>query len=120
MIIPVTVLALAWFIVINHVYVRRVRSNKTSGFSHTFYKETTQFLYRFLVVGAAFSSVAVLLIGLNNDHTKLSSLVRLQRTVDAAEQGLRMIGLTPATTFVLLLVVYALLLTVRHEQIKWP
>jgi hypothetical protein len=120
MIIPVTVLALAWFIVINHVYVRRVRSNKTSGFSHTFYKETTQFLYRFLVVGAAFSSVAVLLMGLNNDHTKLSSLVRLQRTVDGAEQGLRLVGLTPATTFVLLLVVYALLLAVRHEQIKWP
>lgn len=120
MIIPVTVLALAWFIVINHVYVRRVRSSKTSGFSHTFYKETTQFLYRFLVVGAAFSSVAVLLMGLNNDHTKLASLVRLQRTVDGAERGLRMVGLTPATTFVLLLIVYALLLAVRHEQIKWP
>jgi hypothetical protein len=120
MIIPVTVLALAWFIVINHVYVRRVRSNKTSGFGHTFYKETTQFLYRFLVVGAAFSSVAVLLMGLNNDHTKLANLVRLQRTVDGAERGLRTIGLTPATTFVLLLVVYALLLAVRHEEVKWP
>jgi hypothetical protein len=120
MIIPVTVLALAWFIVINHVYVRRVRSNKTSGFGHTFYKETTQFLYRFLVVGAAFSSVAVLLMGLNNDHTKLSSLVRLERTVNGAERGLRMVGLTPATTFVLFVLVYALLLAVRHEQLKWP
>jgi hypothetical protein len=120
MIIPVTVIALAWFIVINHVYVRRVRSSKTSGFSHTFYKETTQFLYRFLVVGAAFSSVAVLLMGLNNDHTKLASLVRLQRTVDGAERGLRTVGLTPATTFVLLLLVYALLLAIRHEEIKWP
>jgi hypothetical protein len=120
MIIPFTVLALAWFIVINHVYVRRVRSNKTSGFSHTFYKETTQFLYRFLVVGAAFSTVAVLLMGLNNDHTKLASLVRLQRSVDGAERGLRFIGLTPATTFVLLLIVYALLLVVRHEEVKWP
>jgi hypothetical protein len=120
MIIPITVLALAWFIVLNHVYVRRVRANKTSGFSHTFYKETTQFLYRFLVVGAAFSSVAVLLMGLNNDHTKLASLVRLQRVVDGAERGLRIVGLTPATTFVLLLVVYALLLAVRHEQINWP
>jgi hypothetical protein len=120
MIIPVTVLALAWFIIVNHVYVRRVRSNKTSGFSHTFYKETTPFLYRFLVVGAAFSSVAVLLMGLNNDHTKLASLVPLQRGVDGAERGLRMVGLTPATTFVLLLLVYALLLAVRHEQIKWP
>jgi hypothetical protein len=120
MIIPVTVLALAWFIVINHVYVRRVRASKTDGFSHTFYKETTQFLYRFLVVGAAFSSVAVLVMGLNNDHTKLASLVRLQRTMDGAERGLRMVGLTPATTFVLLLVVYALLLAVRHEEIKWP
>jgi hypothetical protein len=120
MIIPVTVLALAWFIVINHMYVRRVRSNKTSGFGHTFYKETTQFLYRFLVVGAAFSSVAVLLMGLNNDHTKLSSLVRLERTVNGAEWGLRMVGLTPATTFVLFVLVYALLLAVRHEQLKWP
>src|SRR5688572_28812676 len=120
MIIPVTVLALAWFIVINHVYVRRVRASKTSGFSHTFYKETTQFLYRFLVVGAAFSSVAVLLMGLNNDHTKLSSLTRLKWTVDGAERGLRMVGLTPATTFVLLLLVYALLLAVRHEHVKWP
>jgi hypothetical protein len=120
MIIPVTVLALAWFIVINHVYVRRVRANKTSGFGHTFYKETTQFLYRFLVVGAAFSSVAVLLMGLNNDHTKLSSLTRLQRGVDGAEGALRMVGLTPATTFVLLIVVYALLLAVRHEQVRWP
>jgi hypothetical protein len=120
MIIPITVLVLAWFIIINHVYVRRVRASKTSGFSHTFYKETTQFLYRFLVVGAAFSSVAILLMGLNNDHTKLSSLVRLQRGVDGAERGLRMVGLTPATTFVLLLLVYGLLLAVRHEQIKWP
>ena len=120
MIIPVTVLALAWFIVINHVYVRRVRLNKTLGFSHTFYRETTQFFYRFLVVGAAFSTVAVLLMSLNNDHTRLASLVRLQRTVDGAERGLRFIGLTPATTFVLLLVLYALLLAVRHEQIKWP
>ena len=120
MIIPVTVLALAWFIVINHVYVRRVRANKASGFSHTFYKETTSFLYRFLVVGAAFSTVAVLLMGINNDHTKIVSLVRLQRTVDGAERGLRMIGLTPATTFVLVLLVYALLLAVRHGRIKWP
>src|SRR5688572_10290778 len=120
MIIPVTVLALAWFIVINHVYVRRVRANKTSGFGHTFYKETTSFLYRFLVVGAAFSTVAVLLMGINNDHTKIVSLVRLQRAVDGAERGLRMIGLTPATTFVLVLVVYALLLAVRHGRIKWP
>jgi hypothetical protein len=120
MIIPVTVLALAWFIVINHVYVRRVRASKTDGFGHTFYKETTQFLYRFLVVGAAFSSVAVLVMGLNNDHTKLASLVRLQRTMDGAERGLRMVGLTPATTFVLLLVVYGLLLAVRHDALKWP
>ncbi|MDQ3950105.1 MAG: hypothetical protein M3282_07145, partial [Gemmatimonadota bacterium] len=120
MIIPVTVLALAWFIILNHGYVRRVRANKTWGFGHTFYKETTPFLYRFLVVGAAFSSVAVLLMGLNNDHTKLSSLLRLHRGVDGAERGLRMVGLTPATTFVLLLVVYALLLAVRHEQIPWP
>jgi hypothetical protein len=120
MIIPVTVLALAWFIVINHVYVRRVRANNTSGFGHTFYKETTSFLYRFLVVGAAFSTIAVLFMGINNDHTKLGSLVRLQRTVDGAERGLRFIGLTPATTFVLLLLVYALLLAVRHGRIKWP
>ena len=120
MIIPVTVIALAWFIVVNHVYVRRVRANKTSGFGHTFYRETTQFLYRLLVVGAAFSSVAVLLMGLNNDHTKLSALLRLQAGVDGAERGLRMVGLTPATTFVLLLVIYALLLAVRHEGIKWP
>lgn len=120
MIIPVTVLALAWFIVINHVYVRRVRANKTSGFGHTFYKETTSFLYRFLVVGAAFSTVAVLLMGINNDHTKVVSLVRLQRTVDASERGLRTIGLTPASTFVLLLLVYGLLLAVRHGRIKWP
>jgi hypothetical protein len=120
MIIPITVLALAWFIVINHVYVRRVRANKTSGFSHTFYKETTQFLYQFLVVGAAFASVAVLMIGLNNDHTKLASLVRLQSVVDGSERALRMVGLTPATTFVLLLLVYGLLLAVRHEQIRWP
>jgi hypothetical protein len=120
MIISFTLLALAWFIVINHVYVRRVRANKTSGFGHTFFKETTQFLYRLLVVGAAFSTVAVLLMGLNNDHTKLGSLVRLQRTVDGAERGLRMVGLTPATTFVLLLLVYALLLAVRHARIKWP
>jgi hypothetical protein len=120
MIIPFTVLALAWFIVINHVYVRRVRANKASGFGHTFYKETTSFLYRFLVVGAAFSTVAVLLMGINNDHTKVVSLVRLQRTVDGAERGLRMIGLTPATTFVLVLLVYGLLLAVRHGRIKWP
>jgi hypothetical protein len=119
MIIPVTVIALAWFIVINHVYVRRVRANKTSGLSHTFYRETTQFLYRFLVVGAAFSSVAVLLMGLNNDHSKLSTLLRLQGGVDGAERGLRMVGLTPATTFVLFLVVYLLLVAVRHEEIKW-
>jgi hypothetical protein len=120
MIIPVTVLALAWFIVINHVHVRRVRANKTTGFSHTFFKETTQFLYRFLVVGAAFSSLAVLLMGLNNDHTRLSSLVPLQRTVDGAERGLRTVGLTPATTFALFIVVYLLLLAVRQERIKWP
>jgi hypothetical protein len=120
MIVPATVLALAWFIIINHVYVRRVRANKTSGFSHTFYKETTPFLFRFLVVGAAFSTVAVLLMGLNNDHTRLSSLLRLQGGVDGAERLLRMVGLTPATTFVLLLLVYALLLAVRHEEIKWP
>lgn len=120
MIIPVTVLALAWFIVINHVYVRRVRANKTSGFGHTFYKESTSFLYRFLVVGAAFSTVAVLLMGINNDHTKIVSLMRLQRATDGAERGLRMIGLTPASTFVLVLLVYALLLAVRHGRIKWP
>jgi hypothetical protein len=120
MIIPVTVLALAWFIVINHVHVRRVRANKTTGFGHTFFKETTQFLYRFLVVGAAFSSVAVLLMGLNNDHTRLASLVPLQRGLDGAERGLRTVGLTPATTFVLLIVVYLLVLAVRQERIKWP
>ena len=120
MIIPFTVLALAWFIVVNHAYVRRVRANKTSGLSHTFYKETTSFLYRFLVVGAAFSTVAVLFMGINNDHTKLGSLVRLQQTVDGAERGLRMIGLTPASTFVLVLLVYGLLLAVRHGRIKWP
>jgi hypothetical protein len=120
MIIPVTVLVLAWFIVINHVYVRRVRANKTSGFSHTFYKETTSFLYRFLLVGAAASTVAVLLMGINNDHSKLGSLLRLQGLVDGGERALRMIGLTPATTFILLLLAYALLLTVRHGRIKWP
>ncbi|MFN2567193.1 MAG: hypothetical protein ABR499_19535 [Gemmatimonadaceae bacterium] len=120
MIIPVTVLALAWFIVMNHVYVRRVRANKTEGFGHSFYKETTQFLYRFLVVGAAFSTLAVLLMGLNNDHTKLASLVRLQRGVDGTERGLRVVGLTPGTTFVLLIVVYLLLLAVRQEWMKRP
>jgi hypothetical protein len=111
---------LAWFIVINHVYVRRVRASKTSGFSHVFYRETTQFLYRLLVVGAAFSTIAVMLMGLNNDHTKLASLIRLHRGVDGAEGALRAIGLTPATTFVLLLLVYALLLAARHEPIRWP
>jgi hypothetical protein len=120
MIIPVTVLALAWFIVLNHVHVRRVRANKTTGFGHTFFKETTQFLYRFLVVGAAFSSVAVLLMGLNNDHTRLASLIPLQRGVDGAERALRTVGLTPATTFVLLIVVYLLLLAARQERIRWP
>jgi hypothetical protein len=120
MILSFTLLALAWFIVINHVYVRRVRANKTTGFGHTFYKETTQFLYRLLLVGAASSTVAVLLMGLNNDHTKLASLVRLQRTVDGAERVLRMVGLTPATTFVLLLLVYGLLLAVRPGRITWP
>jgi hypothetical protein len=120
MIIPVTVIALAWFIIVNHVHVRRVRANKTSGVGHTFFRETTQFLYRFLVVGAAFSSLAVLLMGLNNDHTKLSSLLRLQSGVDGTERALRTVGLTPATTFVLLLLVYALLLAVRHEPARWP
>ena len=120
MIIPVTVLALAWFIVINHVYVRRVRANKTAGFGHTFYRETTQFLYRFLVVGAAFSTGAVLLMGLNNDHTRLAWLLRLQALVDGGERALRVIGLTPAVTFALFLVVYALLLVVRQNRVKWP
>jgi hypothetical protein len=120
MIIPVTVLTLAWFIIINHVYVRRVRASKTAGLGNTFYKETTQFLYRFLVVGAAFSSAAVLLIGLNNDHTKLANLTRLQRGVDGADRVLRTVWLTPATTFVLLLLIYGLTLAVRHEQLQWP
>jgi hypothetical protein len=92
MIIPVTVLALAWFIVFNHVHVRRVRAGTTSGFGHTFFKETTQFLYRFLVVGAAFSTLAVLLMGLNNDHTKLASLERLQTGVDGSERRMTFVG----------------------------
>jgi hypothetical protein len=100
--------------------VRRVRANKTTGVSHTFYRESTQFFYRFLVVGAVFSTAAVLLMGLNNDHTRLANLVRLQRGVDVAERGLRMVALTPATTFVLLVLIYALLLAVRHDQVKWP
>jgi hypothetical protein len=120
MIIPVTVLALAWFIVLNHIHVRRVRANKTSGFGHTFLRETTQFLYRLLVVGAAFSTLAVLLMGLNNDHSKLSTLERLQGGVDGTERALRLVGLTPGRTFVLLLVVYGLLLLARYERIKWP
>jgi hypothetical protein len=120
MIIPVTVLALAWFIVLNHIHVRRVRANKTSGFAHTFFRETTQFLFRLLVVGAAFSTLAVLLMGLNNDHSKLSTLERLQAGVDGSERGLRFVGLTPGTTFALLLLMYGLLLLVRYERIKWP
>ena len=120
MIIPVTFLALAWFIVLNHIHVRRVRANKTSGFGHTFFRETTQFLYRLLVVGAAFSTLAVLLMGLNNDHSKLSTLERLQGGVDGTERGLRFVGLTPGTTFLLLLLVYGLVLLARYERIKWP
>jgi hypothetical protein len=120
MIIPVTLLALAWFIILNHVHVRRVRANKTSGFAHTFFRETTQFLYRLLVVGAAFSTLAVLLMGLNNDHSKLSTLERLQGGVDGSERALRFVGLTPGTTFALLILVYLLLLLARHDGVKWP
>src|SRR3712207_9207115 len=98
MIIPVTVLALAWFIVFNHVHVRRVRAGNTAGFRHTFFKETTQFLYRFLVVGAAFSTLAVLLMGVNNDHTRLASLERLRAGVDGSERALWAVGLTPGST----------------------